>query len=109
MTAFQGALTAYVMEAVPLKNRWTDIFRRDSFIHFSVMGSIIAATFQGYLKDRMGGPLPYALSDAFFILAVAFWFAGLAIRHEPIRGPGWVPIILLVVTLVPASYLLYPT
>src|SRR5690349_16586383 len=103
MTTFPGALTTYPMEEVPLKNQWTDIFRRDVFIHLAMMASIVAATFQGYLKDRMGGPIPYALSDAFFIIAVALWFAELAIRHEPIRGPGWVPVILLTVTLVPAA------
>ncbi len=92
-----------------LKDRWTDVFRRDKFIHVGLMGSIIASTFQGYLKDRIGGPIPYALGDVSFVAAVAMWFGSLAIRHEPIRGPGWVPQILLVVGIVPAAYMLYPT
>lgn len=94
--------------AVRLENRWTDVFRRDPLVHLGVMGSIVAATFQGYLKDRIGGPLPYAFAEMFFIGAVLVWFAGLALRHEPIRGPRAVPAVVLVVILLPATYLLHP-
>src|SRR5262245_33832350 len=91
-----------------LTGRWTDIFRRDALIHLAMMGSITAATFQGYLKDRIPGPLPYALADLCFIGGAAIWFGFLAIRHAPIRGPGALPMLLLTITLVPALYLLYP-
>ena len=37
-----------------LEDRWTDIFRRDTLVHLTVMGAIAASTFQGYLK-RGGG------------------------------------------------------
>jgi len=91
-----------------LKNRWTDIFRRDSLVHLALMASIVSATFQGYLKDRIAGPLPYALSELFFIGAVLLWFAALAVRHEPVRGPGIIPATVLVLVLVPTLYLLHP-
>jgi hypothetical protein len=91
-----------------LEDRWTDIFRRDALIHLTLMGAITGATFQGFLKDRFAGPIPYALADLLFITAVALWFATIAIRHLPIRGPGPVPMMVLVVTLVPALYMLYP-
>ena len=102
-------MARYETFEAPLRNKWTDIFRRDALIHLSLMASIVAATFQGYLKDRMGGPIPYALADVCFMAGAALWFAGLAIRHEPIRGPGWVPQILLALALIPTAYLLYPT
>ena len=91
-----------------LMGRWTDIFRSDMLVHLGIMGSIIAGTFQAYLKDRMAGPLPYALSDGAFILAVAAWFGGLAIRRDPIRGPGATPVFIATIIAVPAFYLLHP-
>lgn len=86
----------------------TDVFRRDGLVHLCVMAAIVAATFQGYLKDRIAGPLPYALSDAAFIFAALVWFGSLTIRHQPIRGPGSVPTILVIVIFLPALYLLHP-
>ncbi|MBI4503057.1 MAG: hypothetical protein HY700_18105 [Gemmatimonadetes bacterium] len=109
MTSFPNALPTYGDQDTPLRNQWTDIFRRDQLVHLGVLGSIVAATFQGYLKDRIGGAIPYALADACFMAAAAAWFGTLAVRHEPIRGPGRVPYILLAVGIVPAAYLLYPT
>ena len=95
--------------AVPdLEDRWTDIFRRDALVHVLLMASIVAGTFQGYLKDRIAGPLPYALADICLIGAAALWFGTLAIRHAPIRGPGILPNLLLVVIAVPTMYLLHP-
>ncbi len=91
-----------------LRNRWTDIFRRDAFVHVAIMVAITAATFQGYLKDRIAGPLPYALADGAFMAAAAFWFAGLAIRHQPIRGPGTSLYLILAIIVVPTLYMLHP-
>lgn len=91
-----------------LENRWTDIFRHDALVHLGIMASVTAGTFQGYLKDRIAGPLPYALAELFFIAAVIVWFAGLALRHEPLRGPGRVPTLVLMVIALPALYLLHP-
>lgn len=70
-----------------LRDKWTDIFRADSFVHVAMLGSITAATFQGWLKDRFAGPLPYAAADLLVLMAALFWFAGLAIRRKPIAGP----------------------
>src|SRR5256885_7067332 len=91
-----------------LQDSWTDIFRRDALVHLGIMGSIAAATFQGYLKDRIPGALPYALADGSFIAAAALWFGGLTIRREPFRGPGNVVSLLLVIAIVPTLYLLHP-
>jgi len=92
----------------PLVDRWTDVFKRDTVIHLSLIGAITAATFQGYLKDRIGGPVPYALADLAFLAAVFIWFAGLAIRRMPISGPGRLPHLVLVLILLPTFYLLHP-
>jgi hypothetical protein len=91
-----------------LENRWTDIFRRDTAIHLGIMASITVATFQGYLKDRIAGPLPYALAELFFIGAFVLWFATIAIRHVPIRGPGIVPAAVLTAIFLPVLYLVHP-
>jgi hypothetical protein len=91
-----------------LRDRWSDIFRRDTLVHLGLMASIVAATFQGYLKDRIAGALPYALADGFLMGAAALWFGQMAVRHAPFRGPGRSTSLLLVVTLVPTLYLLHP-
>jgi len=91
-----------------LTGRWTDIFRADALVHITLMASIVFGVFQGYLKDRMGGPLPYALADGMFLLAALIWLGTIALRRDPIRGPGAVPAILLAVILVPTLYLLHP-
>ncbi len=108
-------MTTYAQPTYPVSSsneglvgKWTDIFRSDVLVHVGIMGSIIAGTFQAYLKDRIAGPIPYALSDGAFILAVAAWFGSLAIRRDPIRGPGATPIFILAIILVPAFYLLHP-
>lgn len=97
----------YAREDV-LEDRWTDVFRRDTFVHLGVMGSIVAGTFQGYLKDRIAGPVPYALAELFFVAAFVVWFGTMAIRHSPIRGPGAVPAAVLIAVLLPVLYLLHP-
>jgi len=101
---------AYLMDDPEhaLENRWTDIFKRDAAIHLLLMGCLVAATFQGYLKDRIAGPVPYALADLFLIGAAIFWLGGIAIRHAPIRGPGAVPLIILTLIAVPLAYLVLP-
>jgi hypothetical protein len=91
-----------------LEDRWTDVFRSDVLVHLGVMGSITAGTFQGYLKDRIPGFLPYALADTLFVAAAVAWFGTLVVRRAPIRGPGLVPAVVLAAVLVPALYLLHP-
>jgi hypothetical protein len=91
-----------------LTGKWTDIFRSDWMVHLALMAAIVFGVFQGYLKDRIGGALPYALSDGAFLLAILIWFGSVALRRDPIRGPGAVPVILLAVILVPVFYLLAP-
>ncbi len=92
----------------PLADRWTDIFRRDTLVHLALMGSLVAGTFQGYLKDRIPGFLPYILAELFFLAAVVVWFGTLVVRRLPIRGPGIVPGAVLMAVLVPALFLLHP-
>ena len=95
---------------VRLANKWTDVFRADPAVHFGIIGSIAAACFQGWLKDRIGGVLPYALSDGFFVFAFMWWLATRAFRRDALlvtpRGP--MQITLLLVTLLPAMYLAVP-
>ncbi len=102
------SISAHYHSVIELKDHWTDIFRRDTPVHLAIMTSIAAATFQGYLKDRFGGPVPYALADLAFVAAAAFWFGALAVRRTPIRGPGWVPVVLVGVIGVPVLFLLHP-
>lgn len=92
-------------------NRWTDVFRADTLIHFFIMLSIVAAAFQGWLKDRVPGPLPYALSDGSFLIAAVLWVATAAIYRRPlIRAPARsnMDLILLAIVLTPFLYLLAP-
>jgi hypothetical protein len=96
------------VDAAPLEDRWTDIFRRDMLVHLGLMGSIVLGTFQGYLKDRIPGLIPYALAELFFLAAFIAWFGTLVVRHLPIRGPGIVPGVVLMTVLVPAMFLLHP-
>ena len=96
------------IEPSPLADRWTDIFRRDTLVHLGIMGSIVVGTFQGYLKDRIPGMIPYALAELFFVAAFVIWFGTLAIRHLPVRGPGIVPGTVLIAILVPTLFLLHP-
>ena len=91
-----------------LRDDWRDVFRRDAAIHLLLMASITAGTFQGWLKDRIAGPLPYALADLLLIGAAVLWFGSLAMRHAPIRGPGAVPIVMATLIFVPVAFLLHP-
>ncbi|MFI5208341.1 MAG: hypothetical protein ACHQX4_10010, partial [Gemmatimonadales bacterium] len=95
---------------VRLADKWTDIFRQDFPVHFGIMASIAVACFQGFLKDRIGGALPYAISDAFFIFAFMWWLATRAFRRDALlitpRGP--MQVTLLLVTLLPALYVAVP-
>ena len=101
-------MTTTTPQTTRLTGRWTDVFRADAIVHLAIMAAIVFGVFQGYLKDRIAGPLPYALSDGAFLFAALVWFGTMAIRRDPIRGPGAVPAILLAVILVPALYLLHP-
>jgi len=101
-------MTTIPQQTARLAGRWTDVFRADAAVHLALMAAIVFGVFQGYLKDRIAGPLPYALSDGAFLFAVFVWFGTMAVRREPIRGPGAVPAILLAVILVPTLYLLHP-
>lgn len=103
-----GTTVPVLPDPTDATEHWTDIFHKDAAIHVLLLASIAAATFQGYLKDRIPGPVPYLFSDLCFAGAVIIWFGGLAIRHESIRGPGSVPGIVLSLILVPAIYLLHP-
>ena len=91
-----------------LSGSWKDVFRSDTLVHMGIMGSIIAGTFQGYLKDRIAGPLPYALAELFFLLAFIAWFATIAIKNIPVRGPGLLPAAVLIAVLLPTLYLVHP-
>ena len=91
-----------------LRDKWTDVFRSDVVIHVAMLGSITAATFQGWLKDRFGGPLPYVAADLLLIAAALYWFAGLAIRKAAIGGPGRYAALVLVLIAVPLLYLMVP-
>lgn len=95
-------------QAPGLQQRWTDIFRADGMVHLALMASIVAGTFLGWLKDHVGGPLPYVVGDMAFVLAALFWFGAIALKHLPIRGPGSVPALLLALVLVPVLYLAAP-
>ncbi len=95
-------------DEAPLQDRWTDVFRFDWLVHLGVMASLVAGTFQGYLKDRIPGFLPYALAEVCFVAAVMAWFGTLVVRHLPIRGPGLAPAVVLGAVLVPAVFLLHP-
>jgi hypothetical protein len=97
-----------VNDQATLQERWTDVFRFDWPVHVGVMASIVAGTFQGYLKDRIPGFLPYAIAEVFFLGAVLVWFGSLVVRHLPIRGPGMVPGVVLGAVLVPALFTLHP-
>ncbi len=94
-----------------LRDRWTDVFRADALIHFFIMLSITAGAFQGWLKDRVPGALPYALSDGSFMAAATLWLAAAAIYRRPLlRSPGGSNMDLLLLALVatPFLYLLAP-
>lgn len=92
-------------------DRWTDVFRADTLIHLFVMLSIVAGAFQGWLKDRVPGVVPYALADGSFMVAALLWLATAAIYRRPlIRAPARsnLDLILLAIVLAPFLYLLAP-
>ncbi len=91
-----------------LPNRWTDAFRADGFIHATLMGAIVAATVQGWLKDRIPGYGPYVLSDLLLVAAFLWWMGGLAARRYAITGPRGIAARILVLVAVPTLYLLLP-
>jgi len=91
-----------------LRDRWTDVFRADAFIHLALLCAIVAATFQGWLKDRVSGYGPYVLSDLFLIAAFLWWAGGLAARKSSIVGPRRTTALILVLVAVPALYLILP-
>jgi hypothetical protein len=91
-----------------LRDRWTDVFKADAGIHMLVMVSIVAGVFQGWLKDRMGGPIPYVLSDGCLMGAIALWFGTAAMRGNLLGGTRKIGGIVLVLILVPTAYFLVP-
>jgi len=109
MTATTGTAALEIPEG--FRNTWTDIFRSDTLIHLCLMVSIVTGAFQGWLKDRMGGALPYALSDGAFVAAVFLWVATAAVYRRPLlrspRGTS-MDLIVLAVIIAPALYLLAP-
>lgn len=95
----------------PILGRWTDVLRADALIHFCLMAAITFGCFQGWLKDRMAGPLPYALSDGLFIAAAVLWLASVAVLRYPLLvAPAGTAVDLLLAAIVvaPALYLLAP-
>lgn len=91
-----------------LRNRWTDAFRADAFIHVALMAAVVAATFQGWLKDRVPGYGPYVLSDLCLVAAFLWWAGGLAARRMAIVGPRGTAARILVLVAVPTLYLIVP-
>lgn len=94
-----------------MADRWTDVFHSDSLIHFFMMASIVTGAFQGWLKDRIPGPLPYALSDGSFMIAALLWLATAAVYRRPlIRAPARsnLDLILLAIVLTPFLFLFVP-
>jgi len=98
-------LTAQDMSAGNLRNTWTDIFRSDTLVHLCLFVSIAAGCFQGYLKDRFAGPVPYLLSDAAFVAAAFFWFASLVVFRRGFEGPRTTVAAVLGLVAVPFLYL----
>ncbi len=84
-----------------LRDRWTDAFRADGFVHGALMAAIVAATFQGWLKDRLPGYGPYVLSDLFVLAAFLWWAGGLAARKLALEGPRRATALILVLVAVP--------
>jgi hypothetical protein len=94
-----------------LRNEWTDIFRSDTLVHLALMGSIAAGCFQGWLKDRVAGWLPYALSDGLYLVTVALWFATIVVYREPLVRSSHrsrYPFVLFGLLALPLLYLLAP-
>ena len=87
---------------------WKDVWYADRLIHLPIMASIVFGTFQGYLKDRIAGGLPYALADGMFLLAVLAWLGTIAVRNAPLRGPGATVSIIVTIIVVPIVYFLFP-
>lgn len=94
-----------------LRNEWTDIFRSDTLIHLSLMGSITAGCFQGWLKDRIPGWVPYLLSDGLFLASVMLWFATIVVFRQPLiraQHRARYPLVLFALLALPLLYVLAP-
>lgn len=98
-------LTTKNVPAGNLRNTWTDIFRSDTLVHLCLFVSIAAGCFQGYLKDRFAGPVPYVLSDAAFLAGAFFWFASLVVFRRGFEGPRRTVAVVLGLIAVPFLYL----
>jgi hypothetical protein len=98
-------LTAQDASAGNLRNTWTDIFRSDTLVHLCLLLSIAAGCFQGYLKDRFAGPVPYLLSDGAFLAGAFFWFASLVVFRRGFEGPRRTVAVVLGLVAVPFLYL----
>ncbi|HWO89069.1 MAG TPA: hypothetical protein VNL98_07955 [Gemmatimonadales bacterium] len=94
-----------------IAGRPSDVLHADALIHLCLMAAITFGCFQGWLKDRIAGPLPYALSDGFLLAAAALWFASVVILRYPLLvAPARTAVDLLLVALVfaPMLYLFAP-
>ncbi|MFQ5551854.1 MAG: hypothetical protein ACE5FJ_11525, partial [Gemmatimonadales bacterium] len=91
-----------------LKDDWADVLRHDAAVHLLLMASIVAGVFQGYMKDRMGGAIPYALADACMAGAVLIWFGKIAVQRRTVRGSGGMLTIIIMAVFIPVTYLLIP-
>jgi hypothetical protein len=98
-------LTAQDASAGNLRNTWTDIFRSDTLVHLCLLLSIAAGCFQGYLKDRFAGPVPYLLSDGALLAGAFFWFASLVVFRRGFEGPRRTVAVVLGLVAVPFLYL----
>ena len=93
------------VSAGKFRGTWTDIFRSDTLVHLCLLFSIAAGCFQGYLKDRFPGPVPYLLSDAAFLVGAFFWFASLVVFRRGFEGPRRTVAVVLGLVAVPFLYL----
>jgi hypothetical protein len=94
---------------VGLRNDWADILRADQLVHVCLLGAIIAGTFQGWLKDRIAGPLPYLLSDGLYGGAILLWFATLAVQRRPLfvlPASSRIDVVLLMLVCIPVPFFL---
>ncbi len=93
----------------PLEGSWTDVFRYDPAIHVPILFSIIIGVFQGYLKDRFGGSIIYALADGAYLLAILAWLGSMAIRRRGLFGPTKLIHMVIAMLVIPTVYVLHPS
>jgi hypothetical protein len=91
-----------------VEGSWTDVFRYDGAIHLPILLSIVIGVFQGYLKDRFGGAIIYALADGAYLLAILAWLGSMAIRRASLSGPGGMVPLILAMLVIPSVYVFHP-